>query len=196
MQEKANNMATGAKTQNKKKKKSIISKENITKILHAYIALYDAFLLKNLMSGMTLGAASYGALKLLDAKIATMDRQNPVTKLLKRIHKYHTKVVSKHVMTSPYRDAVPNIKPDERAKLASFVSNKFNDATKVLDTMSNQYKPVKTMVVEPKVVAAKPTPTKAPVTAQLNTTGKPAPNRQQLLLIIKMKQMQHQRGAA
>ena len=182
MQEKANNMATGAKTQNKKKKKSIISKENKNKILHAYIALYGVFLLKNLMSGMTLGAASYVALKLLDAKIATMDRQNPVTKLLKRIHKYHTKVVSKHIMTSPYRDMVLNVRPYD-------ISKKFNDATKVLNTMLAQYKPKETMVVEPKIVAMKPTPTKTPVTAQPNTTTQ-TPQTQQIILQIKLKQMQ------
>lgn len=196
MQAKTNHMANVAKTQNKKKKKSPISRENQNKILHAYIALYTAFLLKNLMAGKTLGAASYGALQLLNAKIATMDKRNPVTKLLKRIHKYHTKVISKYIMTNPYRDAVPNIKPEERAKLVAFTAKKFNDGNKVLNDMSAQYKPRQKMVVEPKIVEQKPAPTKAPVAAQQKAATKPAQDRQKLLLIIKMKQMQNQRTAA
>jgi hypothetical protein len=39
MQTQQNNMATGAKTQTKKKKKSPIVRENQNKILRAYIAL-------------------------------------------------------------------------------------------------------------------------------------------------------------
>lgn len=182
MQTKANNMATVAKTRGKKKKKSVISKENRNKILRAYIALYNAFLLKNLMSGQTLGAAAYGALRLLTAKIPTMDKNNPTTKLLKRIHKYHTGVVSKRIMTNPCRDAVPNIRPDERAKLAVFISKKFNEANMVLNAMTARYKPKQKMVVQPKIVSAK----------QKNT-AKPAQNRQKLLLVIRMKQMQNMR---
>lgn len=176
-----NNMANVAKTQRGKKKKSIISKENRNKILRAYIALYSAFLLKNLMSGMKLGAASYGALQLLNAKIATMDKQNPVTKLLKRMHKYHTKVMSKRIMTSPYRDAVPNIKPESRAKLAAFVSKKFNTANATLNAMSAMYKQKSQMVVKPKIVAGK----------QKSATNS-AQNQQKLMLVIRMKQMQLQ----
>ncbi len=176
-----NNMATVAKTRRGKKKKSIISKENRNKILRAYIALYSAFLLKNLMSGMKLGAASYGALQLLNAKIATMDKQNPVTKLLKRMHKYHTKVMSKRIMTSPYRDAIPNIRPEARAKLAAFVSKKFNTANATLNAMSALYKQKAQMVVKPKIVANKQ-----------KAGNKPVQDQQKLILIIRMKQMQLQ----
>lgn len=176
-----NNMATVAKTQRGKKKKSIITKENRNKILRAYIALYGAFLLKNLMSGMKLGMASYGALQLLNAKIATMDKQNPVTKLLKRMHKYHTKVMSRRIMTSPYRDAIPNIKPEARAKLATFVSKKFNMANTTLNAMSAMYKPKSQMVVKPKIVAN-----------TQKSAANSVQNQQKIMLVIRMKQMQLQ----
>lgn len=168
MQANKNNMATVAKTQGKKKKKSIISKQNKNVILRAYISLYNAFLLKNLMSGQTLGASSHKALQLLRAKIATMDKKNPVTKLLWRIHKYHTKVVSKRVMTSPHRDKCAMFRPEQRAKVAALVSKKFKTATATLNSMLAQYKP------KQKVVA------------------KPAQTQQNLILLIKMKQMQNQ----
>ena len=192
MQEATNNMATVAKTQNQTKKQPIISKENRKKIARAYYQLYRAFLLRNLLSGMTLGAASHNAVQLVRAKIATMDKNNPATKYLLRLNSRHSKRIAKRVMTSKYRDAVPNIKPEERAKLAAFVSKKFNDAMAVFNTMSAQYKTKKQMVVRPKIVAKKP----VPVVKKQNATARPNLAQQKLLLVIKMKQLQNQRTAA
>ncbi len=180
-----NNMARVAKTQGKKKKKTIISKENKNKILRAYISLYNAFLLKNLMSGKTLGAASYSALQLLKAKIATMDKRNPVTKLLLRIHKYHTKVVTKRVMTSKYRDLPMVVRPEERGKLAAFISKKFNEATATLNSMTKQYQPKQKAVLRPKFV-----------NAQQKVAAKPAQQKQNVMLLIQVKQMNDMRQRA
>ena len=80
-----------------------------------------------------------------------------------------------------YRDAVPNIKPESRAKLAAFVSKKFNMANATLNAMSAMYKPKTQMVVKPKIVA------NGQKTAN-NATNDP----QKLMLAIRMKQMQLQ----
>ena len=175
-----NNMANVAKTQGMNKTKSVISKENQDKILRAYIALYNAFLLKNLMSGMTLGAASHNALQLLHTKIASMDKYNPVTRLLLRIHKYHSAIISKRVMTSKYRDAHAIVRPEDRTKLNATISQKVKYANATLNAMSTMYKPRETME-------------KAPA----KTATKPAQRVPQMLLLIRMKELNemHQRTA-
>ena len=191
MQEKANNMATVAKTQAKKKKKSPITRENQNKILRAYIALYNAFLLQNLMSGKTLGAASYAALQLLNAKIATMDKRNPVTKLLRRIHRYHSKRITKLIMTSKHRDARATVRPEQRAKLNSFIAKKFAEANKTLNAMTAQYKP--------KTVAKAPQTQKPQLVAATVRVDNKKPNtqqRQKMVLQLWMQQQQRQRAAA
>ena len=185
-----NNMATVAKTQTKKKKKSPIARENRNKILRAYIALYNAFLLQNLMSGKTLGAASHAALQLLAAKIATMDKKNPVTKLLKRIHRYHSKNISKLIMTSKHRDMRAKITPEQRAKMSAIVSKKFNYANKTLTAMSIQYKP--------KTVAKRPTQRAQQLVAATVRVDDKKPNtqRQKMVLHLWLQQQQRQRTAA
>ena len=141
MQEKAkHNMAKVAKTQRKKKKKSIISLDNRKKIVRAYYTLYRAFLVKNLLSGMTLGAASHNALQLVRAKIATMDKTNPVTKYLLRINKRHTRRMAKRIMTSKYRDARAVAKPDVRAKLTQKIPQWVKSALNTFSTVSALYK--------------------------------------------------------
>lgn len=150
-----NNMATVAKTQSKKKKKPIISQDNQNKILHAYIALYNAFLLKHLLSGKTLGAASHSAIQMLRAKIATMDKKNPVTKLLHHIHAYHARVTAKHIMTNKFRDSRSTFSAETRAKALMRVSKLTNDSNKVLGIMTAQYKPkVKNVAKKPQLIAA------------------------------------------
>ena len=196
MQEKAqNNMAKVAKTQkNKKKKKSPISKENQNKILRAYIMLYNAFSQKNLLSGMTLGAASYNALQLLQAKISAMDKKNPVTKLLRHIHKYHTKVISKHIMTSPFRDMPAKISPEHREKIAKRIPELFKTGNSLLNAMSAFYKPkakpiskAQQFIIAEFKVASKPVPKKENVQQKrINPV---------LLLQIKMQEARRQRAA-
>ena len=183
-----NNMAKVAKTQTKKKKKSPIVRENRNKILRAYIALYNAFLLQNLISGKTLGASSHVALQMLNAKIATMDKSNPVTRLLKRIHKYHSKKITKLIMTSKHRDAHATIRPEQRKKLVAMVSKKFADANKTLNAMTAQYKP-KTMVKTP--VAKKPQLVAATVHVENKQNQK-----RQMVLELWLRQQQRQRTAA
>jgi hypothetical protein len=188
MQTQQNNMATGAKTQAKKKKKSPIVRENQNKILRAYIALYNAFLLQNLMAGKTLGASSHAALQLLNAKIATMDRANPVTKLLRRIHKYHSKKITKIIMTSKHRDAHATVRPEQRAKINAFIVKNFADANKTLNAMVAQYKP-KTAVKAP--MAKKP----QLVAAAARVENKKSNAQQQkvvLQLWLQQQQRQHQ----
>ena len=188
MQAKTNNMATVAKTQ-KKKKKSPITRENRNKILRAYIALYNVFLLQNLMTGKTLGAASYVALQLLTAKIATMDRVNPVTKLLRRIHKYHSKKITKLIMTSKHRDARATVRLEQRAKLNSFITKKFAEANKTLNAMTAQYKP--------KTVAKAPQAQRPQLVAATVRVDNKKPNAQQQKMVLQLwMQQQRQRTAA
>ena len=142
MQKKAqNNMATVAKTQGKKKKKTIISRENRKKIIIAYYQMFSAFVLQNLMSGITLGAALHKSLQLIRAKLATMDKANPVTKMLLRLNKRHSKRIAKFVMTSKYRNATAKIKPEQRAKISAKIATMFKSANAVFNAMSAQYKP-------------------------------------------------------
>ena len=190
MQANNNNMATVAKTHSKKKKKSPITRENRNQILRAYIALYNAFLLQNLMSGKTLGASSHTALQLLTAKIATMDRANPVTKLLRRIHRYHSKRIAKLIMTSKHRDARATIRPEQRAKLTAFVAKKFAEANKTLNAMTAQYKP-KSIAKQP--VQRTPQLVAATVRVEDKKTNT---QRQKMVLQLWMQRQQRQRSAA
>lgn len=187
---KQNTMAKAAKTQTKKKKKSPIARENQNKILRAYIALYNVFLLQNLMAGKTLGAASHASLQMLTAKIATMDKANPVTKLLKRIHRFHSKNITKLIMTSKHRDARATITPEQRAKLSTLVSKKFADATKTLNAMTAQYKPKTTarapVTKKPQLVAA---------TVRVENKQNQA-QKQKMVLQLWLRQQQRQRTAA
>ena len=187
---KQNNMATVAKTQTKKKKKSPIARENRNKILRAYVALYNVFLLRNLMAGKTLGAASHAALQLLTAKIATMDKKNPVTKLLKRIHKYHSKKITKLIMTNKHRDTHATVRPEQRAKLNAFIAKKFADANKTLNAMTAQYKP---KVAAKANVAQKPMLVAATVRVD---DKKPNTQRQKMVLQLWLQQHARQRTAA
>lgn len=185
---KQNTMAKAAKTQTKKKKKSPITRENRNKILHAYIAFYNAFLLQHLMAGKTLGASSHAALQMLNAKIATMDKSNPVTKLLKRIHRFHSKNITKLIMTNPHRDARATITPEQRARLSALVSKKFADATKTLNAMTAQYKQ-KTTTKTP--IAKKPQLVAAAVRVENKQNQK-----RQMVLELWLRRQQRQRTAA
>ncbi|MBR2286097.1 MAG: hypothetical protein IJ866_01405 [Alphaproteobacteria bacterium] len=184
MQDKSqNNMANIAKTQTQKttksKKQPVISRENRKKIARAYYQLYRVFLLKNLLAGMTLGAASHNAMQLVRAKIATMDKANPVTKYLLRINARHSKRVAKRIMTNKYRDARATATPETRAKIAKLMPKWLAFSLNTFNTMSALYKP-KTI--------AKPAPTK--------TVAKPAPQVQRpTLLQIKIAEQQRQRAA-
>ena len=187
----ANNMATVAKT-HKQKKKSVIAKKHKDKILRAYISLYNAFLLKNLMSGKTLGAASYSALQMVKSKIATMDKRNPVTKLLRRINASFSKAISKRIMTNKHRDSVANIKPEKREKLNAHVSKLFNDANAVLKDMSAQYKPKP----KPKDIAKKQQFVLAQVKVADKQPQTQQSTKQMLLLQIYMRQQAQRQRAA
>ena len=188
MQTKTNNMATVAKTQGKKKKKSIISKQTKNVILRAYISLYNAFLLRNLLSGMTLGAASHNAVQMVRAKIATMDRNSPVTRYLLRLNSRHSKRIAKRVMTSKYRDTHAFATSVQRAQYSALVSKLVNSAMSTLNTMSAQYQPKS--ITKP--VAVKTATKPAPVVSKVKPTVKPVQPQQILLLQIQMKQMQAQ----
>ena len=103
MQDKTNNMAQVAKTQ-KPRKKTIIPLQHRKYLLRAYYRLYDAFGLQNLAKGMTWGASAHTATQMVRAKLATMDKDNPVTKFLLRVHARHSKRMAKRAMTSPARN--------------------------------------------------------------------------------------------
>lgn len=163
-------MATNAKTQTNGKKKSVVSLAHRQNIVHAYYQFYRAFLLKNLLSGMTLGAASHNAMQLVRAKIATMDKNNPVTKYLVRINARHAKRIAKRIMTNKYRDARATTTPETRARLNKLIPTWTRSALLVFGTMTTTYKP--------KTIAKQVTP-------------KPG-----LLLQVKLHRLQNQRTAA
>ena len=170
MQANMNNMAKVAKTQTKKKNNAAKSKRRA--VARAYYQIYRAFLLRNLVSGMTLGAASHNALMLVRAKIATMDKNNPVVKMLVRINTRHSKRAAKHIMTSKYRDAHMIIKPGQREKVMASVSRVINSANAKLNAMLAMYKP-------------KP----APVATKVQPIARPASMVMQLQ--IQQMQLQH-----
>ena len=163
-----NNMATSAKTQTKKKKQSVIPLADRKKIAQAYYQFYHAFLLKNLLSGMTLGAASHNAMQMVRAKIATLDKDSPVAKYLLHINARHAKRVAKRIMTGKYRDARAIASPETRAKLNTILPKLIQSATNTFNTMSARYK------------------------AKANQ--KPAP--QQVVLQVKLKKLQNYRSNA
>ena len=82
-------------------------------------------------------------------------------------------------MTSKFRDAKAVVKPAERQKIATRISQMFKTATATLNSMSAQYKP------KQKAVAPKQ-----------NTTAKPAQPKQNLVLLIQMKRMNDMRQRA
>ena len=124
------------------------------------------------MSGMTLGASAHKAMQMVRAKLSTMDKNNPVTRVLLRIHAEHSKRMAKRIMTSKHRDARAVVRPDQIAKINMTISKLTNSALSVFKSMSAQYAP-KQNVTE-------------------NT------DQRQLFLLIKMKQLdaQRQRGRA
>ena len=151
------NMATVAKTQRgTKNKKSVISLENRKKIVRAYYQLYRVFLLKNLLSGMTLGAASHNAMQLVRAKLSTMDKNNPVTKYLLRINARHSKRVAKRIMTGKYSNAHATAKQETRAKIAKLMPQWLAFSLNTFATMSAMYKPKTVAVQKPTNTVAKP----------------------------------------
>jgi glutamine synthetase adenylyltransferase len=137
---KQNTMAKAVKTQ-RGKKKSPVSNEHRKKIVRAYYQLYRVFVLKNLLSGMTLGAASHNAMQLVRAKISTMDKNNPVTKYLMRINARHAKRVAKRAMTSKYRNARATTKPETRARITKLMPKWMAFSLNTFATMSALYKP-------------------------------------------------------
>lgn len=148
------NMAKIAKTQTKAKKKSVISIEHRKNIVRAYYQLYRAFVIKNLLAGMTLGAASHNAMQLVRAKLSTMDKNNPVTKYLVRIHTRHARRVAKRIMTGKYRNARATAKPETWAKIVANMPKWIMAGLNTFAAMSALYKP-KQQTVAPKQ-AAKP----------------------------------------
>ena len=186
MQTQANNMATVAKTQSKTKKKPIISKENRREIARAYYQLYRAFLLKNLLAGMTLGAASHNALQLMRAKIASMDNNNPVTIYLKHIHARHSRRVAKRIMTSKYRDAHATTNAGTRARLTAMIPKWTQTALDTLNKMSAQYQQKTIAKAAPVKTVEKP----ANVVEKPNADKKATPVNQPITLLqIKLQQM-------
>ena len=162
------NMATIAKTQSGKKKKSVITLEHRKHIVRAYYQLYRVFVLKNLLSGMTLGAASHNAMQLVRAKLSTMDKNNPVTKYLLRINARHSKRVAKRVMTGKYSNAHATATPETRAKINALMPKWIAFSLNTFTTMSALYKPKEKMQQQ--------------VAAKHNA-------QQKLMLLIKMKQI-------
>ena len=163
-----NNMATSAKTQSKKKKQSIIPLADRKKIAQAYYQFYHVFLLKNLLAGMTLGAASHNAMQMVRSKIASMDKNNPVTKYLSHINARHSKRVAKRIMTGKYRDARAIASPETREKLNTILPKLIQSAMNTFNTMSARYK--------------------------AKADQKPA--QQQMVLQIKLKKLQNYRSNA
>lgn len=174
------NMAKVAKTQLKAKKQSVISLDNRKKLVRAYYQLYRVFVLKNLLSGMTLGAASHNAMQLVRAKLSTMDAANPVTKYLLRINARHSKRVAKRIMTGRFRNARATAKPETRAKITVLMPKWLQFSLNTFTTMSALYKP-KTTTKPQEKVAQKPN-------MQQN---------QNMMLLIKLRQMNnaHQHAA-
>lgn len=196
-----NNMATSAKTQTKKKKQSVIPLADRKKIAQAYYQFYHAFLLKNLLDGMTLGAASHNAMQMVRAKIATLDKDSPVAKYLLHINARHAKRVAKRIMTGKYRDAPAIASPETRAKVNAFITKNFAEANKTLNTMAAQYKP-KTpakapQVQKPQLVAAAARVENAKPNAQQQKVGNLAPKmpQEQPANIIKFIFLQNGRGS-
>lgn len=144
-----NNMATSAKTQNKKKKKSIISLSDRKKLVIAHYQMYRAFLLKNLMSGMTLGEASYKALQLVRAKLATMDKNNHVTKFLIRINKRRSKRIAKRIIPTKNRDARIIMILGQREKAVKEFPKLVTNALNTINTISARYKPKAKTITKP-----------------------------------------------
>lgn len=146
-----------ATAQNNIKKRKAKSTTKRRTLARAYYQMYRAFLLRNLLSGMTLGAASHSAIQLMRAKISTMDKNNPIVKKLIRISARHAKLAAKHIMTSKHRDARVIAKPDQRAKMMATISNMINSGTKIIGAMVAQHKP------KPAPIAAKPKVVAKPV---------------------------------
>ena len=144
MQTKTNNMAKVAKNQTKKKNTAAKSKRQT--VAWAYYQIYRAFLLRNLLSGMTLGAASHNALQLVRAKISTMDKNNSVVKMLLRINARHSKRAAKHIMTSKYRNARMIVKPGQHERVMAAALRVVNSAMAKLNAMMAMYKPKPTPV--------------------------------------------------
>ena len=183
MQAQNKNMANVAKTQNKTKKQSVISKQNRKKIINTYYQLYRAFLLKNLMSGMTLGAASHNAIQMVRAKLSTMDKTNPVTEMLLRVNARHARRVTKRVMTSKYRDARAIMNADQRTKLTAVVAQLIKHSLGTINMMLNQYKPKHQE--NTKIAPAKTRVVAKPTQPQLN-----------IMLVARIKQMNDMRQRA
>jgi len=186
-----NNMAQVAKTQTKKKKKSVISRENRKKVAVAYYQMYGAMLLKNIVSGMTLGAALHNAMQLIRAKLSTMDKSNPITRYLLRINARHSKRIAKFVMTSKHRDSRAKLTDDQRAKLSAAAIKLFTSANFVLNTVSAQYKPKQMPTAKKQTFAS----AQKKIATIQKTTVKQT-QQQNIALIIKMKQMNNIRQYA
>ena len=140
MQNKTNNMAQVAKTQQNKSKHTL-PKSVRKKLALAHFQMYRAIFLKGLLSGMTIGAASHNASQFIKAKLSTMDANNPVTKFLIRIHKHRARRIAKRIMTSKNRDAVVAFMPENRAKFEAKIPQWINKAITVFNTLSTKYKP-------------------------------------------------------
>ena len=140
MQTKAANMAQVAKTQSQNKITNIISKATRRKLVLAHHQLYRAFFLKGLLSGMTIGGASYNAFRIIKAKLSTMDQNNPVTKFLIRLTARKSKRLSKRIMPSRQRDAQIALIPEQREKLTKKIPNWINKSLTIINTISAQYK--------------------------------------------------------
>lgn len=150
MQVNQNNMATGAKTIKQPRKKSIIPLRHRKYILNAYYRLYNAFGLKSLAVGNTLGASSHEAIQLVRAKLATMDQSNPVTKFLLRVHARHSKRVAKRSMTSKYRNERSPAPQEMRTKIIATLAAVVNESLARIGKLSAIYaKHNQNMAVKP-----------------------------------------------
>ncbi|MBO4626252.1 MAG: hypothetical protein J5679_03215 [Alphaproteobacteria bacterium] len=139
MQNNANNMAQVAKTQKPKKKKHIISRSDRKRLAVAHFQMYRAMFLKGILSGMTIGAASHNAFQFINAKLSTMDRNNPVTKFLLRINKHRSKRIAKRVMTSRNRDAQVAFMPEQQQKIQAKIPQWTSKALFVFNTLLQRY---------------------------------------------------------
>lgn len=143
-----NNMAQVAKTQ-KPKKKNIIPKSDRKKLAIAYCQLYRAMFLKALLSRKTIGAASYSAFQFINAKLSTMDKDNPATRFLLRANKRRSKRLAKRVMTSSNRNANVLFTTENRQKLELKIPQWTNNALNVFAAMSEKYKPLAKTTAKP-----------------------------------------------
>ena len=131
-------MAQVAKTQ--PKKKNAISRADRKKLVIAHYQMYRAMFYKCLISGLSIGASSHSAFRYVEAKLSTMDRNNPVTKFLLRLNKHRSKRIAKRIMPSRNRDARIGFMPYQQKNMELSIPKWINKSLNVFNTLAERYK--------------------------------------------------------